>query len=97
VELAECALINGNHQEFLNLLNLSWEQKKQTSSYITENSTIKSMDRYLQNNRSVIAHKLCGAGNGGFFLVFSKKNNLSCSHFSVRINVVPDGVVEKIV
>jgi len=97
VELAEDSLSSGDYKKFLNFLNLSWEQKKQTSSSITENSTIKSMDRYLQNNRSVIAHKLCGAGNGGFFLVFSEKNNLSCSYFSVKINVVSDGVIGKIV
>jgi len=39
-----------------------------------------------------LAYKLCGAGNGGFFLVFSGKDMLTTDLKAVKINVVPDGV-----
>ena len=44
-------------------------------------------------NSTVLAHKLCGAGNGGFFLTFSDKNELSIPYECVKINVSPNGVV----
>ena len=60
------------YDEFLNLLNKSWQQKKLTSSSVTENEKIKEIDSVLEDNETVCAHKLCGAGNGGFFCVFQK-------------------------
>ena len=48
----------------------SWKQKKNTSSLITENEIIRKMDEELNGNDTVLSHKLCGAGNGGFFLTF---------------------------
>ena len=41
----------------------------------------------------MIAHKLCGAGNGGFFLVFSKPNTLKIPYKSIKIDVESSGVV----
>ena len=43
-------------------------------------------------NETVISHKLCGAGNGGFFLVFSKKNTLKIPYGCVKIDVESNGV-----
>ncbi len=95
VEKAYDALLDENYPEFLELLNLSWDQKKKTTSHITENKVIRNMDKILEESDSVIAHKLCGAGNGGFFLVFSKKNDLNIPYDSVKINVSPNGVKGK--
>lgn len=95
LEVAYDCLLQKNYDEFLCHLNKSWEQKKQTSSSITENETIKSIDEYLLNNPLVIAHKLCGAGNGGFFLTFSEKGKLTLPYSSVKINVSSDGVKGK--
>ena len=95
VEKAYDALLDENYPEFLELLNLSWEQKKKTTSHITENKVIRTMDKTLEESDTVIAHKLCGAGNGGFFLVFSKKNDLNIPYDSVKINVSPNGVKGK--
>ena len=36
------------------------------------------MDEEISKNKTVIARKF-GAGNGGFFLVFSEKNKLNLS------------------
>ena len=83
------------YDEFLNLLNKSWQQKKLTSSSVIENEKIKEMDFVLDNNETVCAHKLCGAGNGGFFLTFSNKNTLTIPYESVKIEVETDGVYGK--
>jgi D-glycero-alpha-D-manno-heptose-7-phosphate kinase len=93
VEEAHNALDDKKYDEFLRLLKKSWIQKKETSSTITENSMIKSIDEYLENNKDVLSHKLCGAGNGGFFLTFSEKDTLNIPYESVRIDVSTDGVV----
>jgi len=86
------AIRQNDYGNFLNYLNKSWIQKKKTSSTITENISIKEMDDFLNENETVIAHKLCGAGNGGFFLVFSEKEHLNISYQSVKINIAPNGV-----
>jgi D-glycero-alpha-D-manno-heptose-7-phosphate kinase len=86
------AIYSNDYGKFLNHLNKSWIQKKKTSSTITENISIQEIDSFLNENDSVIAHKLCGAGNGGFFLVFSEKGNLNISYESVKIDVTPNGV-----
>lgn len=93
VDQAYKALRDEDYSQFLNLLNRSWEEKKNTSSSIVENKIIRDMDSALSNNETVIAHKLCGAGNGGFFLTFSETGDLKIPYKSVKINVVSDGVV----
>ena len=85
-------LMEGKYEKFLYLLGRSWHQKKLTSSIISENDTIREIDSTLEKNESVCAHKLCGAGNGGFFLTFSEKDKLNIPYESVRIGVEPDGV-----
>ena len=95
-DLAYRSLIDRDYEEFLYLINQSWKQKKQTSSSITENEKIVLMDDTLSNNETVLAHKLCGAGNGGFFLTFSKKDTLKIPYTCVKINVEPSGVTGKI-
>ncbi len=93
VDLAYEALKVKDYLKFLELLNLSWEQKKQTSSLIAENEIIKSIDRVLSDNENVLAHKLCGAGNGGFFVVFSKPETLKIPYKSIKIGVESNGVL----
>jgi len=92
VNLAHEALIDKDYDMFMNFFNKSWSQKKNTSDIITKNNTIKDMDNELSNNPTVVGHKLCGAGNGGFFLVFSHKDTLNISYEYVKINVSPNGV-----
>ena len=50
------------------------------------------MENEISRNKTVIAHKLCGAGNGGFFLVFSEKDKLQIPFNKVKINVDINGV-----
>ena len=93
VDEAYDALRKKDFPTFLDLLNQSWEQKKATSSLITENEEIQKIDKVLSESEEVIAHKLCGAGNGGFFLVFSKPNTLKIPYDCIRIDVESNGVV----
>ena len=86
------AIIQDDYGTFLNYLNKSWIQKKKTSSTITENPTIQEIDNCLNENDTVISHKLCGAGNGGFFLVFSEKKNLNIPYQSVKIDITSNGI-----
>ena len=88
-------LMKDNYDKFLFLIGKSWSQKKQTSSTIVENETIREIDSVLEDNDTVCAHKLCGAGNGGFFLTFSEKNSLTIPYESVKIDVETDGVYGK--
>lgn len=92
VDKANEAIINSDYKLFIDLFNESWSQKKNTSSVITESPIIKIMDENLDSNPTVLGHKLCGAGNGGFFLVFSKKNKLSVPYECVKISLSVNGV-----
>lgn len=85
-------LKQGDGKKFLKELNHTWEEKKKTSNIITENEMIRKIDKELSDNSSVISHKLCGAGNGGFFLTFSKHNKLTIPYDTVKIKVNYEGV-----
>jgi D-glycero-alpha-D-manno-heptose-7-phosphate kinase len=50
VDDAYDALRGGDYNAFLNLLNRSWQEKKDTSSIITENQTISDIDNILNEN-----------------------------------------------
>ena len=88
-------LIDKDYDRFLYFLGKSWSQKKKTSSTIVESEIVCEIDYALENNDTVCAHKLCGAGNGGFFLTFSEKNTLTIPYESVKIDVETDGVYGK--
>ena len=92
VDVAYNNLLAKKYSNFLEDLKEGWKKKKETSDSITSNKKIKEIDNELESNGTVIAHKLCGAGNGGFFLTFSEKNSLTIPYSSVKIYVVPEGV-----
>ena len=92
VDSAYDNLLAKKYSNFLEDLKEGWKKKKETSDSITSNKKIKEIDNELESNGTVIAHKLCGAGNGGFFLTFSEKNSLTIPYSSVKIYVVPEGV-----
>ena len=92
VDVAHESIADSDILRFFQLMGDSWKQKKETSSTITENERIRQIDEELEKNPTVLAHKLCGAGNGGFFLTFSEKGQLTTELDSVRINLTVDGV-----
>ena len=85
-------LLNKDYEKFLHLMKKSWQQKKETSSVITKNQVIKDMDKVLEENDTVLAPRLCGAGNGGFLLAFSKRETLDVPYDAVKVHVTPQGV-----
>ncbi len=70
----EIAINNVDLSLFNKVINRTWENKKQTSPYICENQTLIELDTKLKLDSRVLSHKLCGAGNGGYFLIFTDKN-----------------------
>ena len=89
-------IIQKDYDKLLHLIRQGWEQKKRISSVITSNQVIKDMDKAIEENETVLAHRLCGAGNGGFFLTFSKKNTLKIPFHCVKVDIEPNGVIGKI-
>ena len=91
-DTAYSLLKENNYPQVLHQLNKGWCKKKKTSSSISSNQRIQEMDKVLEECESVVAHKLCGAGNGGFFLTFSHKGSLSIPYDCVKIKIVSEGV-----
>ncbi len=69
----EIAINTYNLSLFNEVINRTWENKKQTSPYICENPVLIELDTKLKLDTNVLSHKLCGAGNGGYFLAFVHK------------------------
>ena len=62
--------------EFFNsIIRRTWDNKKKTSPMICGSPELKELDEKLSTDRNVLSHKLLGAGNGGYFLVFTEKNS----------------------
>lgn len=59
---------------FNTIMKRSWENKKKTSKEICQNTYLAELDSKLNKDSNVLSHKLCGAGNGGYFLIFSTKD-----------------------
>lgn len=52
----------------------TWINKKNTSPLICSNENLMKLDDYISNDKNVLSHKLLGAGNGGYFLIFTDKD-----------------------
>ena len=75
VENLEKAINHCDIAWFNSVMRDSWEKKKQLSPLICENKILVDLDNRLRYDDRVLSHKLCGAGNGGYFLMFSHKNS----------------------
>lgn len=71
----EKAIIERDIEDFNHIVNRSWKTKKNTSNLICGNQSLIDLDYQLSNDPRVLSHKLCGAGNGGYFLIFTNKNS----------------------
>jgi len=71
----EQAICRTDIDAFNRIIKKSWENKKKTSKLICENKILVDLDNKLSYDSKVLSHKLCGAGNGGYFLIFSNKNS----------------------
>jgi D-glycero-alpha-D-manno-heptose-7-phosphate kinase len=73
VRQAEIYLLTQQYYKFMEIIKEGWQEKKRTSKSVLENPKLIELDNYLSTLDGCVAHKLCGAGNGGFFLAFFEK------------------------
>jgi D-glycero-alpha-D-manno-heptose-7-phosphate kinase len=79
--------------EFSRILKEGWTLKKASSKKILENERVKEIDDALAASSSVLCHKLCGAGNGGFFLFFKLEDEkMKIPPGAIRVNIDYAGV-----
>ena len=72
------------YKQFIQCINENWKIKKSTSKLITQNKKVRDLDEFCEKRDEILAHKLLGAGNGGFFLVVTRKNEpLTSNIFNV--------------
>jgi len=87
------AIRNKDVSLFSRIMKDGWEMKKSSSKMILKNSKVKLIDDELTSSKSVLCHKLCGAGNGGFFLFFKHKDKpMKIPSEAIKVNVDYDGV-----
>jgi D-glycero-alpha-D-manno-heptose-7-phosphate kinase len=88
------AINRDDTDKFYEIINRGWQNKKDTSNIICENPKVDALDKALQGHPNVHAHKLCGAGNGGYFLTFGTVNTFG-SHLNgvlIPIRVSNEGL-----
>ncbi len=78
---SKMALENGELEEFANLMNIHWEQKKQRSGGVSNDWINKWYELALNNG--ALGGKLIGAGGGGF-LMFYADNHKKLRHAMLR-------------
>jgi len=97
VEKAYKAIQKQDYNLFLHLISESWEHKKTISRDILSNDSVYKIDNILTYNEDILAHRLCGAGAGGFFLAFSKSQDLEIPFKYIKINLQTEGVKGRII
>ena len=70
--------------EFFKLLNDSWNTKKQTSNEILNNKELSTLDNALSKDNTVVFHKLCGAGGGGYYLIITDELEYPDDYYKVK-------------
>lgn len=88
----ESAINSCDIDKFNYVMTRSWENKKQTSRLICENDVLVALDNDLRYDSRVLSHKLCGAGNGGYFLIFSEKGSTLEYEMCSQINISETGL-----
>ena len=95
VDDMESCLKDGDRERFIRVIKEGWKVKKSTSESIASNEIIKEMDKLYEEDKRVLCHRLCGAGNGGFFLIFCEKGaiiDFGKKTFYKKINIDYKGV-----
>jgi D-glycero-alpha-D-manno-heptose-7-phosphate kinase len=88
--LMEKSILDNDLPTFIRLVNLGWENKKKTVPSILGEGCLKEIDNKLMKDSKVLAHRLCGAGNGGYFLILSDKGYAPIN--TIPINIDNKGV-----
>jgi len=91
VDSLEFAIKENNKLDFFDIINEGWSRKKETSSSIMSNPRIGELDDYLASEDKILAHRLCGAGSGGFFLAFTERENILDDRF-IPVSISEEGL-----
>jgi D-glycero-alpha-D-manno-heptose-7-phosphate kinase len=91
VSEAENLIIKQQYYDFMKLIKLGWEEKKKMSKGAMINHSLVELDTWISSLHNCVASKLCGAGNGGFFLVFFEKGTEVPDGFK-KISISKTGV-----
>ncbi|MDC1292415.1 hypothetical protein N8Y37_02690 [Amylibacter sp.] len=86
----EKSILNNDLSTFIKLINLGWDNKKKSVPSILGGGCLKDIDNRLMKDSKVLAHRLCGAGSGGYFLILSDKGYSPTD--SIPINIDNRGV-----
>lgn len=74
VKQTERALQKEDPAELLELISEGWIKKTESCPDVISHPDVKSLNLLLEEEAAILSHRLCGAGNGGFFLIFTKPN-----------------------
>lgn len=88
VDDIEKSIQQSDIKSFTNIVNEGWKKKKESNPLTIKNTTVSGIDQVLDKEEDVLCHKLCGAGNGGFFLLFTK-TGYDTSKIRLNRTVIP--------
>ena len=104
VESMDISIREHDHEKFVSAINEGWEAKKRTSSKIMS-PELTEIEEVLNGklDKEHDGFKLCGAGGGGYFLVFQKEslgrtplhldNSITDIYNIQKIHLDQDGIV----
>lgn len=92
VSESEEMILNEKFDKFMKLIKDGWTEKKRTSKSVLEDPSLQELDDYLDKYPGCVSHKLCGAGNGGFFLCFFEKNKTPLNDRFFKIELSHTGI-----
>ena len=93
VEDMESCIQEQDVEKFIQTIKDGWDAKKESCPSVVDNNKVREIDKDLSSNSNVLAHRLCGAGNGGFYLVFTKKNEGNFKKNTIQVNIDNEGPV----
>jgi D-glycero-alpha-D-manno-heptose-7-phosphate kinase len=93
VEDMESCIQEQDVEKFIQTIKDGWDAKKESCPSVVDNNKVREIDKDLSSNSNVLAHRLCGAGNGGFYLVFTKKNKWNFKKNTIQVNIDNEGPV----
>ena len=98
VDVMHQSILEKDKQTFLEIVSEGWEKKKQSSSMVLNDDDLLNIDNALHDCGTVLAHKLCGAGGGGHFLIFCEKDKplpllpSALNKMATKITISVDGL-----
>ena len=66
------AITNRDIGSFIDLIEEGWQLKKSATPMILGNKKLQELDGFINSNTDILAHRLIGAGNGGYFLLITR-------------------------